>query len=158
MMVSDLPVIRTNIVDEIYDLTVISRIWNNVKEDKNGCQIWQLWLNHNGHGTISYKGENRMVYQISYILIGKKQLTPGLVLHHTCENPACVNSDHLVEITNKENVLRGNGPTAVNARKVVGICGHSLAEDNIYRNKNGGRMCRPCHPGHFIQKGDISPC
>ncbi len=153
-MVCDLPVIRSHIVDEFYDLTVMNRIWNNVKEDEDACQLWQLWLNHNGHGTISYKGENRMVYQISYVLIGGKQLTPGLVLHHKCGKPACVNPNHLVQITNKENVLLGNGPTAINARKNVGICGHSLEENNIYRNKNNGRMCITCHPGHFIKKGD----
>jgi len=49
-------------------------------------------------------------------------------------------------VTHKENVLRGNSPSAINARKTHCINGHELVEPNIYVNKNSGnKCCKICH-------------
>ncbi len=144
-MVSDLPVIRIHTYDPMYYLAVMIRLWNSVIEDENGCWVWQGHKNHHGYGTFSYKNENRLAYNISYIIFRKKPITPGKVLHHNCRNRACINPYHLVEVTKKFNALEGIGPTAINARKTHCIRGHSLAEDKIYRKKGNGRVCKICH-------------
>ncbi len=145
-MVSDLPVMRVHTYDRLYNLAVMIRLWNYVIEDENGCWVWQAHKNHHGYGTIAYKNVSRLAYNISYILFRKKPITPGKVLHHICGNRACINPEHLEEITNKENVLQGIGPTAVNARKTHCDDGHSIMEEeNIYRNKDNGRVCKICH-------------
>ena len=47
-------------------------------------------------------------------------------------------------VTSKENVLRGEGFTAVNARKTHCNRDHKLAGDNLIPDKNGWRVCREC--------------
>src|ERR1700731_2414568 len=51
---------------------------------------------------------------------------------------------HLEPVTNGENLLRGQGPTAMRAAQTACINGHPFTEENTYRPKSGGRDCREC--------------
>jgi HNH endonuclease len=80
----------------------------------------------------------------------------GKVLDHLCHDPescpggltcphrSCVRLDHLAPVTNAENVLRGAGPTAINARKTHCHRGHEFTPENTYLNPKGSRECRTC--------------
>lgn len=65
-------------------------------------------------------------------------------VHHECNQPLCVNPEHLKLLTKKENVLLSSGLAAQNARKVICIRGHALSGDNVYINPKGARKCRAC--------------
>ena len=65
-------------------------------------------------------------------------------IDHLCRNTSCVKPDHLDMVTPRENVLRGIGPTAVNAQKTHCIYGHELSGDNLINRSDGGRACRVC--------------
>jgi hypothetical protein len=56
-----------------------------------------------------------------------------------------VNWDHLEAVTKRENVLRGVGATAVNARRTHCKNGHPFNVGNTYRAPGGGRHCRSCN-------------
>lgn len=81
------------------------------------CWIWTGDHNWKGYGCISYKKKTRGAHRISYMLIGKKTITPDMVLDHLCRHRDCINPDHLEEVTNAENLHRGKGFGWVN-RKV----------------------------------------
>ena len=69
-----------------------------------------MWTKHimwKGYGTMRYKNVKKRAHRLSYMLIGKKTLTPGLVLDHLCRNRSCINPAHLEEVTNEENIRRG---------------------------------------------------
>jgi hypothetical protein len=68
----------------------------------------------------------------------------GLFLDHTCRNRNCVNPQHLDPVTNKENILRGEGSPAKNARKTHCKNGHPLKGENLVRGSKGERVCRTC--------------
>jgi hypothetical protein len=68
----------------------------------------------------------------------------GLVIDHLCRNRGCINPTHMEPVTNAENVLRGEGPTAVNARKTHCKRGHPFDDVNTYVYAKG-RACRMCH-------------
>jgi len=67
----------------------------------------------------------------------------GLVIDHLCRVRNCVNPAHMEPVTNTENVLRGTGPTAVNAQKTHCKHGHPLTPDNLVK-RTDRRECMEC--------------
>ena len=105
------------------------------------CWEWQGALAH-GYGRIKNGETTLAVHRIIYeALIGI--IPSGLVLDHLCRNRKCVNPTHLELVSIGENVLRGIGISAMNAKKTHCIKGHEFTEDNIY-SKRGKRECRQC--------------
>ncbi len=72
-----------------------------------------------------------------------------LVIDHLCRNGLCVNPDHLEAVSNKENILRGKGAPAQNARKTCCYKGHKFTEENT-RIRNGRRICRICEKAYSL--------
>jgi hypothetical protein len=69
----------------------------------------------------------------------------GKQIDHLCRNRACCNPEHLEPVTIQENIRRGEGPQAINARKTHCIRGHALSGDNLYLvPKSGRRNCVIC--------------
>ena len=78
----------------------------------------------------------------------------GLTLDHIwprCKNRACVRpkwdgdpDGHTEPVTEHENILRGNGRAALNARKTKCKHGHSLSGKNLSTAKDGERRCLAC--------------
>lgn len=120
------------------------RFWSYVFPDsKSGCWEWIGFKNNKGYGRMqvaSRYGETS--HRVSWFI--KHGKIPGctLMLDHLCRNRACCNPDHLEEVDNRTNVLRGESPIAKYASRDRCSEGH-VYEDNVKR-VNGGRRCRIC--------------
>lgn len=66
----------------------------------------------------------------------------GLTLDHACDNPPCCNPDHLRPMTIRDNILRGAGPAALNARKER--CPKCGGPYSCLPCDQGRRRCVPC--------------
>jgi hypothetical protein len=134
----------------------VTRFWQKV--DLNGPtsrpalgQCWQ-WLGAqcDGYGRHT-AAPGVVVYTHRYayeLLVGP--VPAGLQLDHICRHRACVNPAHLEPVTQRVNMLRGEGPAAVNARKTHCPKGHPLSGDNVYAHTvratgTPGRRCRTCN-------------
>lgn len=74
--------------------------------DGNGCWLWKRGKSKAGYGQLGQGG--KVVYAHRYFYEKQKgPLTPGMTLDHLCRVRACVNPDHLEEVTRGENVRRG---------------------------------------------------
>lgn len=86
---------------EEYDKIVKFRLRANIIEE-NGCWIWQGCKN-NGYGQSSYRSRMMLTHRISWIVFNG-EIPKGIDVCHKCDNPSCINPEHLFLGNAKDNV------------------------------------------------------
>lgn len=120
-------------------------------EPNSGCWLWTGELDTKGYGAVVYLGRRYGAHRASWI-VAKGEIPAGLCVLHKCDNPACVNPDHLFLGTKADNmadmIAKGraihNGPAKprrgeecshakVTAKDVIAIRAASGPQHNIAR-------------------------
>jgi len=104
--------------------SIDSRFWEKVKKRKNSCWEWTGAKDGRGYGILSSdKGRSlsplkahRVSWKIHFGDVPK-----GLVVCHLCDNPECVNPDHLVCGTQKANMVDASRKNRLNQNSLKNL-------------------------------------
>lgn len=79
------------------------RFWSKVNVlGENDCWEWKLSLDPDGYGRFRLNGKKRGSHRVSYAnAFG--EIPYGKIICHSCNNPPCVNPNHLYAGTQKDN-------------------------------------------------------
>ena len=84
--------------------------------DTGGCHEWSGYRNPKGYGLLKLRGIVVMAHRVSY-RHHYDEIPDGLQVCHKCDNPSCVNPDHLFLGTNLENAMDRVAKGRVDAKK-----------------------------------------
>lgn len=130
------------------------------------CVVWTRGCDSSGYGAFKSGGRQYRAHVWLYQALGGI-IPAGMELDHICHEPKLCTAGvkcphrpcvvHVLTRTRIENVLRGNGPTAINAAKTRchgkyspraadgTVIGHDLTDPaNVYIAPSGSRKCIPC--------------
>jgi hypothetical protein len=108
------------------------------------CLVWTGAATQKGYGQLTVEQEHWLTHRLSWTL--HHGPPPRWVLH-TCDNPPCVNPEHLFDGScadnNADKMAKGRWRGGRPARSHC-IHGHELSNDNVYVTPDGRRQCRIC--------------
>jgi len=121
------------------------RFWSKVKKTET-CWIWTSAKNKAGYGCYQIYPKTHLSHRLSYQ--EKHGAIPQKIgVLHQCDNPPCVNPDHLFlgdQLANMKDAAQKGRVRNGHMNQKECHRGHLLSGSNIYTSKKGMRMCRKC--------------
>lgn len=109
---------------------------------EDGCLIWDAGKDHAGYGMFHNGQSNGRAHRVLYEFVNGA-IPPNLGLDHLCRRRDCVNPLHMEAVTQRVNVLRGEGVASKHARRTHCLNGHPFSGDNL-RLRSNRRECITC--------------
>jgi hypothetical protein len=83
----------------------MERFWAKVEKQESGCWVWQ-GATRSGYGAIKIDGKVKGTHRVSFEM-ANGPIPEGLLVCYSCDNPPCVNPDHLWLGTYEDNARDG---------------------------------------------------
>lgn len=112
-------------------------------EPMSGCHLWLAYLDKDGYGRFEVERKKWMAHRFSWTL-NCGEIPKGMHVLHHCDNPTCINPNHLYVGTRKQNMQdclarkRNHCANKTHCPK-----GHPYSEENTYKYKSN-RICKTC--------------
>jgi HNH endonuclease len=102
--------------------------------DSKGCWIWQGAKTEGGYGHLYVDGYTQLAHRVMWtVVVGS--IPDGMLICHTCDNPPCINPEHLfmgtVSANSRDMVQKGRGRGA--SRPGEKNPNHKISNDTVLR-------------------------
>ncbi len=124
-------------MDDAVTIRAERRFWRKVKVSETGGWLWTASTDKDGYGVFSIGRQSLRAHRFAF---GLRHGDPAAAvqLHHLCEQPGCVNPDHMVLLSAKAHKHAHTDQITHCVR------GHAYTQENTYLRQNGMRGCRAC--------------
>lgn len=77
-----------------YTTSFRARFWSKVQRSPTGCWEWTRYRDRKGYGRFNVNNTPRLAHRVAWeVTYGA--VPDGMCVLHRCDNPPCVNPDHL---------------------------------------------------------------
>ncbi len=125
----------------------IKKFWDKIEKTES-CWLWKGSKDGCGYGNFIFHGKCTHANRVSWKLF-RGEIPKGLYVCHTCDNPSCVNPDHLFLGTQKQNMIDCSKKGRMGNRKGTANANAKLTEQKVieirfmsFSGMNGGDICR----------------